>query len=857
MPSDLKLIQSAIDAWPGPPGDIGPATDAGRRFCDALNGLRNGTSGVADLASLARQVLIEDSEQYGGAARLVIPAARPWPDLTTWESVSCVVSGKATLTVRAVDWVPPEDYRREATRRAESDVRSAYSTKVVGSDSPVQGDPFWAVASSHPNFSGAAQRNAARAAVTAPEGSTLVVVLPTGRGKTAVAWARALLRQTGLTVIVVPTVVLALDMERRTREESVKRKQSLSPVNRFAYIGDLPETAKKELRDAVRTGQQRILYASPEALVTGLASALIDCAALGLLNEFVIDEAHIVDQWGQDFRPEFQSMAGLRSLALERAPMGRRPVTILMSATLTGRQIELLTTLFPGVNETEVVWGSSLRCEPAYFIESCETAELRAERVLEAVRRLPRPLLLYATLPEDAENWVRRIQGIGFQRVAAVTGNSNADSRRSVLERWRGTDTAGDSLATTLDIVVGTSAFGLGIDMPNVRTVIHACVPETIDRFYQEVGRTGRDGRASVSYLVPFMEKSAPKRVPDDGSIARRLNNVVTIGVEKGWKRWASLRDSGGNPAPGVIRVDTSTLPVHLSEGFGQSAQWNIRTLTLMARAGIVKLQAPEVSLEDSSSLTPEERDRLYAEAFAKLDVELLDGSALTEAMWGRRITAVKGTIADAQRESLERMWNLMKGEVCVGELLAEHYTAPYDGGLLSTPPSCRGCPACRKGVGTGIAQDLDPGESLPWRSSPDPLVDLRGRSEWVYVWWRDDAERLDLAEEFAARLVSRGVMVVHTEDEAMARRIQTRGLPTPVIHDRDGSLLNTFHGPVLVLLGAGALSLDPVVVERARLGAPTYVVGPPNLSDSAKPQWLVRDLAEQSMTLRAAWGKI
>ena len=121
------------------------------------------------------------------------------------------------------------------------------------------------------SYRGEPQRQAARAAVL-NDGGALAVALPTGRGKTAVAWSKALLSDHGVSIVVVPTVVLALDMERRTQEASQARQRdgrgSLSPYDRFAYVGSLDAGLKRELREAVRAGTQRLLYTSPEAFVS-------------------------------------------------------------------------------------------------------------------------------------------------------------------------------------------------------------------------------------------------------------------------------------------------------------------------------------------------------------------------------------------------------------------------------------------------------------------------------------------------------------------------------------------------------------------------------------------------------------
>ena len=103
---------------------------------------------------------------------------------------------------------------------------------------------------------------------------------------------------------------------------------------------------KEDLRRRRREGRQRVVVTSPEALVTGLSDSLASAAAAGYLKYLVIDEAHLVDQWGSDFRPEFQTMASQRLAWLSMAPPGQQLVTVAMSATLTGRHIRTLTDLF-------------------------------------------------------------------------------------------------------------------------------------------------------------------------------------------------------------------------------------------------------------------------------------------------------------------------------------------------------------------------------------------------------------------------------------------------------------------------------------------------------------------------------
>ena len=124
-------------------------------------------------------------------------------------------------------------------------------------------------------------------------------------------------------------------------------------------------------------------------------------------------------------------------------------------------------------------------------------------RLLEAVHHLPRPLIIYASKREDVKRWAEELKQAGFRRYGVMTGESTSKERSELIHNWS---------EKNIDIVVATSAFGLGIDRGDVRAVIHVCIPETIDRFYQEVGRIGRDGKAAIS-LTLYTE--------DDYKIAR------------------------------------------------------------------------------------------------------------------------------------------------------------------------------------------------------------------------------------------------------------------------------------------------------------------------------------------------
>ena len=203
-----------------------------------------------------------------------------------------------------------------------------------------------------------------------PPGETLLINLPTGSGKSVVGHFPALLGNLGeLTVFIVPTTALVID-----QEKSFKGYSNNSSVNNITWTSDTPESQRAEIKENIRSGQQRILITSPEAITGSLAFTIIQATKNGYLKNLVVDEAHLITQWGDYFRPDFQKLVGLRNYLLDVARDNNQTLfkTVLLSATYSEETVAVLEKLFSPVQNVSAVL---LRPEPQYWIKKAKSFE--------------------------------------------------------------------------------------------------------------------------------------------------------------------------------------------------------------------------------------------------------------------------------------------------------------------------------------------------------------------------------------------------------------------------------------------------------------------------------------------------
>lgn len=687
MSFGLHELQAVLADWPAVAHWPDKVEDSLLdRICQVLQVAQTGRNPKgwhADLQPLVRHALLRASKAAGKAQRLRVPSVSGWPDLRSWveHGFEVLDAGPSAFLLNALEWYPV--WLGSGEGGVFSD---AFSNNVVRRESRCPADPFVKDATGFESYSSPGQREAVRAAFLIPEGDTLMVNLPTGSGKSLVGQTPALVHKEDghLTLFVVPTVALALDQARAMRE-LFRRQDPSRPDWPLAWFGGLSQEQRSEIRQRLRNGTQRILFTSPEALTTSLLRAVLETATLGMLRYLVIDEAHLITQWGDEFRPSFQALAGLRNSMLKLAPRGFR--TLLMSATFTEETVETLASLFGPRECVQMVSAVHLRPEPQYWFYGARSAEEKRERVLEALRHAPRPFILYVTKREEVAQWNSVLRGRGgLARIATFDGKTADSERLRIIREWA---------ENHLDGIVATSAFGVGLDKNDVRTVIHATIPETLDRYYQEVGRGGRDGKPSASLLV--FEDS-------DWILPERLARPRIISDELGFSRWRAMYQSSlGTGEDDLWAINIDAVRDGLPGTSEENVNWNMRTLILMARAGLIALEIESNPYDEITSDPAEDVSSLLA-AIANVRVRILDNGHLIPEIWEKAISASRYATLQAAERNLGLMRQLLPSSSWVelqvgrevGETLAQLYRIRSARWPVQVSHACGGCPLDR-----------------------------------------------------------------------------------------------------------------------------------------------------------------
>lgn len=355
------------------------------------------------------------------------------------------------------------------------------------------------------------------AIAAAANGRDVLVVQATGWGKSAVYQVAAALRR-GVTVVVSPLIAL--------QEDQLANLSAAPDAPAAVALNSMRTTrARGEAWRQLRDGEADLVLLAPEQLAK---DDVVDELARLDVRMLVVDEAHCIASWGHDFRPDY---LGIGAVA-ER--LGRPPIVALTATASTPVREEIIERL--GLGDLAVILGDVDRPNIRLDVRRHTDARGKHEAVLDEVAMLDPPGLVYVATRRATEEYAGELAARGL-RTAAYHGALPANERRRVHEAFLGDE---------LDVVVATSAFGMGIDKDNVRFVVHADTPDSVDGYYQELGRAGRDGapaQATLHYRPEDLglRRYFASRHPDDAEM-----NALFDALRDGHSRRAALADASG-----------------------------------------------------------------------------------------------------------------------------------------------------------------------------------------------------------------------------------------------------------------------------------------------------------------------
>ncbi|HSU34324.1 MAG TPA: RecQ family ATP-dependent DNA helicase [Propionibacteriaceae bacterium] len=373
-------------------------------------------------------------------------------------------------------------------------------------------------------------------------GRDALAVLPTGAGKSAIYQVPALLLA-GPTLVVSPLLALQ-------RDQVVRIGGSAAP-EAVAVNSGQGTTETRHAWEAVSDGNAEYLFLSPEQLAK---EEVVDELARLDISLFVVDEAHCVSAWGHDFRPDYLRLRPVID------QLGHPPVIALTATAALPVRRDIISRL--GLRNHGEVTASFDRPNLRLTVQSVAEDHRKRQMVVQRVRTLTaelqsRPGLVYTASRKDAEYYARELEQAGVS-AAAYHAGMRADDRTRVHE---------DFLADRIGVVVATSAFGMGIDKPDVRFVVHASAPESLDSYYQQIGRAGRDGEPADITLFYRPEDLHLQRF----LTASRAPEAVLEGV-------ATALQERNEPLP----------PAELAQTVQASAPKRTRAVNLLEQAGAV-----------------------------------------------------------------------------------------------------------------------------------------------------------------------------------------------------------------------------------------------------------------------------